>query len=77
MAQLMVTADMALVSFVMAVLKDAGLLFTVDPAYGVVNAGFVNYGISSYQRIMVRAQDLAEARRYIQEALGGTILNEL
>ncbi len=69
MAELIVTADMALVSFIMAILKEAGLLFTVDPAYGAANAGFVNYGISSYQRVMVRVEDLAEARRLVNQAM--------
>ncbi|MEI9906470.1 MAG: hypothetical protein WDN06_23165 [Asticcacaulis sp.] len=69
MAQLIVTGDMALVSFIVAILKDARLLFTVDPAYGVANAGFVSHAISSYQRIMVRTKDLAAARQRVAETL--------
>lgn len=53
MAELIVTSDLALVSFIMAVLKEAEFLFAVDPAYGVAGAGFVSHGISGYQRIMV------------------------
>ena len=77
MAELIVTADMALVSFIMALLEEEGLLFTVNPAYGVAYAGFINHAISSYQRIMVREEDLIPARQLIREARAGTILNEL
>ena len=72
MVELIVTPDLALVSLIMAVLKGADVLYTVDPAYGVANAGFVNNAISTYQRIMVPQNKLSEARNLIRLALSSS-----
>ena len=69
MAELIVTADLALVSLVVALLKEADIPFTVNPAYGVGSFGYVSYGVSSSQRIMVRTDDVAQARQLLADAL--------
>ncbi len=68
MVELIVTADLALVSLVVAILKEAGMPFTVNPAYGVGDFGYVSYGVSNSQRIMVRNEDAVRARQLIDEA---------
>jgi hypothetical protein len=72
MVELIVTSDLALISPIMAVLNEAKILHTVDPAYGVANAGFVNYSISTYQRVMVPKDHLAAARDLVQQAMLST-----
>jgi acyl-CoA synthetase (AMP-forming)/AMP-acid ligase II len=68
MVELIVTADMALVSLVVAVLKAERVPFTVNPAYGVGEFGYVSNAISSLQRIMVRTEDAPRLRQWLAEA---------
>ena len=68
MVELIVTADLALVSFIVAILKEADIAFTLNPAYGVGTFGYISYGVSSHQRIMVRTEDAARARQLVTEA---------
>jgi hypothetical protein len=69
MVELIVTADLALVSLIVAILKEARIIFTLNPAYGVGDFGYVSYGISNSQRIMVRSEDAAQARQLVKAAM--------
>ncbi len=71
MVQLIVTADLALISFIVAILNEAQIPYTINPAYGVADAGYVGYVVSSFYRIMVRTEDLVRARELVDEARAG------